>query len=194
MWISILCTSIVTFVFIRMSFSYTQKRAQQRYAKNKEKAPSINSFRHLSKVLFVFSMLSTVLSYWLTFPSTFYFYQYSNLQIIGAFCVLFGYFGLTYAFAQLDDNYSPLFDAYKPFDLTESGIYAHIRHPIYAFNLCVSFGLALSSGLTMVAIAAMIGFSFVLRAVFLEEAFLKSEFDGYAGYCNRTWRFIPYVF
>ena len=194
MWISILCTIIVTFVFIRMSFSYTKKRAQQRYSKNKVKAPSIDSFKHLSKMLFIFSMLCTVVVYWITFPNSFYFHQSQTLQIIGALLVLFGYFGLSNAFAQLDDNYSPLFDAYKPFDLTDSGVYAYIRHPIYAFNLCVSFGLALSSGVIFVAIAAMVGFGFVLRAIFIEEAYLKLEFDEYASYCNRTWRFIPYIF
>ena len=53
---------------------------------------------------------------------------------------------MSVSFQRLADNYSPLFDAYKPFNLVNTGVYATIRHPIYAFNLCVSFGLALSSG------------------------------------------------
>ena len=194
MSVSIFCTSIVTFVFLRMTLSYTKKRAQQRYAKDKEKAPSIRAFRDLSKILFLFSMLTTLLGYWVDIPSFLVFHESVSLQLMGALVVLLGYFGLNHAFAELDNNYSPLFDAYKPFTLTQSGVYAHIRHPIYAFNLCVSFGLALSSGNVLVGIAACTGLAFVLRAVFIEEKFLKSEFVEYTNYCSYTWRFFPYIF
>jgi len=87
-----------------------------------------------------------------------------------------------------------MFDAYMPFELVRSGIYSYIRHPIYTFNLCVSFGLALSSGIILVAIAASIGFAFVLRSTFLEEEYLSIEYEEYTAYRAKTWRFIPFVF
>ncbi len=182
------------FVFLRMAFSYTEKRAQQRYALHKQKAPSVASFRHLSKVLFILSMLMTVSSYWLQYPDYLLLHHSEILQLLGAFLVLFGYLCLNQSFKQLDNNYSPLFDAYKPFKLVKTGFYAYIRHPIYAFNLCVSFGLALSNGVLIVIFSASLGLVFVLRAVFMEEAYLLHEFEEYAAYCNKTWRFIPYVF
>ena len=120
--IPIICSIIVVFVFLRMAFSYTQKRAHHRYAVNKEKAPSIASFRHLSKVLFIVSMVLTLTSYWYKYPPYLMFHYSEILQFGGAFLVLFGYFGLNKAFIQLANNYSPLFDAYKPFKLIKTGI------------------------------------------------------------------------
>ena len=191
--IPLISTVIVCFVFIGMAIGYTQKRANQSYAENKSKAPSLNSFRTLSKVLFVFGMVFTLFSYWLDFPPIFLFHDSSALRLAGALTVLLGYFGLQHAFASLGQNYSPLFDAYKPLSITKSGIYHFIRHPIYLFNLFVSFGLALSSGLYPVIISASIGLVFIIRAVIIEERYLKQEFAGYEIYCSRTWRFIPYL-
>jgi len=191
--VTLICTVIVLFVGLRMAFSYSAKRAQQRYAENKVKAPSVVSFRHLSKVLFLASMFITLSSYHLQYPSFLQFHDNDSLRLGGALLVLFGYVGLFYSFKELDSNYSPLFDAYRPFKLIETGIYAHIRHPIYTFNLCVSFGLALSSGILLVVLMAVIGLVFIVRAVAMEEAFLKDEFQEYASYCDRTFRFIPHV-
>ena len=191
---AIVSTVIVCFVFLGMSIGYTQKRAQKRYAAGKEKAPSITIFTTLSKILFVSGMLLTLVSYWLDIPRFLLFHDSNTSRIIGVLFVLSGYIGLQYAFVKLDKNYSPLFDAYKPFSLTTSGIYRHIRHPIYLFNLFVSFGLALSSGVYLVLLTALIGFGFVLKAALIEEKYLKQQFSEYDAYCLRTWRLIPYIF
>lgn len=193
-YVAVIATAIIAFVFFKMSVGYTQKRAYKRYAQNKEKAPSIPSFTTLSKVLFVVAMVLTVLSYWWQFPSVLLFHDAISARLLGALFVSLGYFGLKHAFTVLDTNYSPLFDAYKPFSISTSGIYSYIRHPIYFFNLCVSFGLALSSGLFPVLLTASIGFIFVMRALLMEEKYLKQHFPEYRDYCLRTWRFIPYVF
>jgi len=193
-YVAVIATVIVCFVFLKMSFGYTQKRANKRYAENKVKAPSIPSFTHLSKVLFVLAMLLTVASYWWDFPAILQFHDSVTLRLAGALWVLGGYIGLTCAFATLGGNYSPLFDAYKPFELTKSGVYAKIRHPIYLFNLFVSFGLALSSGLIIVVITALVGLVFVTKALLMEERYLKQQFTAYEAYCASTWRLIPYVF
>lgn len=194
LYCSVFSTLIVCFVFLGMSFGYTQKRAAKRYAIDKEKAPSIVSYTTLSKVLFVSGMLLTLLSYWWDLPSLLLFHDSNAPRIAGASFVLIGYLGLKHSFAQLDNNYSPLFDAYKPFSITSSGVYAVIRHPIYLFNLFVSFGLALSSGVSLVFLTASIGFGFVLSAMYIEEKYLKQQFSEYAAYSLRTWRFIPFVF
>ena len=191
---TVVSTVIVCFVFLGMSIGYTQKRAHKRYAAGKEKAPSITIFTTLSKVLFVSGMLLTLVSYWLDLPSFLRFHDSNNSRMIGVLFVSLGYIGLQHSFAKLDKNYSPLFDAYKPFSLTTSGIYGFIRHPIYLFNLFVSFGLALSSGMYIVILTALIGFGFVLKAMLLEEQYLKQQFSEYDAYCLRTWRLIPYIF
>lgn len=189
-----IATAIVSFVFLRMSYEYTQKRANQRYAAGKYKAPSLSSFRILSKLLFVSSMLITIISYWFAWSFLFFIYHSAVLTVIGAILVFAGYFGLRESFKALGNNYSPLFDAYMPFELITKGIYAHIRHPIYLFNLFISFGLALSSGSVLVFVNGVVGLCFILRAIKLEENYLRQRFPDYLPYCERTWRLIPYYF
>ncbi len=193
-YIAITATVIVAFVFLRMSFSYTQKRAHQRYAKGKDKAPSIESFSLLSKVLFVSSMLLTIISYWFASPFLLLIYRSPFLMLIGVVLVLVGYTGLRLAFESLGDNYSPLFDAYLPFELVTKGVYSHIRHPIYLFNLFVSLGLAVSSGSALVFLNGMISLCFVLWAIHVEERYLMQCFPHYSVYCDCTWRLIPYCY
>lgn len=188
------CSAIVGFVFYKMATSYTKKRANAAYARGKVKAPSLDNFRTLSKLLFVTSMLLTLASYWFVQkPALWFFHDALLWRLLGALMVLFGYFGLQHALLMLDKNYSPLFDAYQPFSLTRIGVYRLIRHPIYLFNLLVSFGLALSSGLYFVLMNALIGFGFVLRAAVIEERCLKQQFSEYEAYCATTWWFVPYI-
>lgn len=191
--ITVICTFLVTSVFLKMSFSYTQKRANNKFAKGKQAAPSLTSFRTLSKVLFVSSMLLTLVSYWLSFPWLLSI-ENSFLQLFGVAMILFGYINLDRAFSNLGHNYSPLFDAYIPFELITSGSYQHIRHPIYLYNLLISFGLAVSSSSLLVLINAVIGLFFVLKAIQIEELYLAKHFPYYKSYSRNSWRLIPYLY
>ena len=191
---TIFSSSLLVWVFLGMTFSYTNKRAGQRYALNKKAAPTINSFAVLSKVLFVFSMIFTLLSYWLSFLPLLSWHDSHFLQLLGSWFVLLGYWGLNYAFRELGENYSPLFDAYTPHQIIRSGVYRHIRHPIYAFNLFVSFGLAISSGSILVLCSALIGLHFILRAMTMEETHLQQEFAEYSSYCQKSYRLIPFIY
>ena len=192
--IAIICTLIVASIFIRMSFSYTHKRARKKFAKGKKTAPSLSIFRTLSKVLFVSSMLLTLTSYWLSPALLLSLEPAPYVQLSGACIVLIGYINLQRAFVNLGDNYSPLFDAYIPFNIVTSGAYRIIRHPIYLYNLFISFGLAVSSLSALVLINAIIGLVFVLKAIQLEEIYLAEQFSQYGTYLKRSWRLIPYLY
>ncbi len=192
--IAVICTLIIASVFIRMSCSYTQKRAHNKFAKGKKSAPSLSAFRTLSKVLFVSSMLLTLASYWLSSALLLKLETSPYMQLTGACIVLIGYINLKRAFSNLGNNYSPLFDAYMPFNIITSGAYQIIRHPIYLYNLIISFGLAVSSLSALVLINAIIGLVFVLKAVQLEEVYLAEQFSQYRTYSKRSWRLIPYLY
>ena len=140
-------------------------------------------------------MLITLLSYWIESRYLLpIFHDSSFLKVTGALLVLAGYIGLAYAFKLLGEHYSPLFDAYLPASLVRTGVYRHIRHPIYLFNLFVSFGLTISSGSALVLVSATIGLLFVLRAIAMEEACLKAHFPEYADYMERSWRLLPLLY
>lgn len=189
-----ICSLIIFSVFIRMSFAYTQKRANKQYSLGKRQAPSIPFFTRLSKILFVTSMLVCLISYWFSFPVFLQIKPSAAIQLLGAGCVLYGSIRLESAFCSLGNNYSPLFEAYIPFQIITQGAYRNIRHPVYLYNLFVSFGLAISSGSALVAINACIGLVFVLKAIRLEEVYLVEHFSEYSDYQKHSWRLIPYVY
>jgi len=191
---TVISTVIIFFVFAKMSFSYTQKRANKHYAKDKKPAPSIPVFNAISKIMFVTSMLLTVTSYW--FTSTLYLtlYQHPIIQFIAVLLVLFGYLNLNNAFNKLGNNYSPSFDAYLPSKLITTGSYRVIRHPIYLFNLFVSFGLAVSSGSALVFVIAIVGLLFIIRIITIEEESLRKHFIDYQTYSKKSWRLVPFFY
>lgn len=191
---AVLSTVVIAPVFFLMVFSYAKKRGGQCYAAGKKQAPSVRSFQTLSKFLFVSSMLLTLFSYWFRPDSLLIIHDSLLLQLLGVCFVFSGYICLVRAFNDLGDNYSPLFDAYFPKNLVTTGIYRIVRHPIYLFNLFVSFGLVISSGSLIVLVNAIVGLFFVIKAVQLEEKYLMKSFPEYRDYSSRSWRLVPYLY
>jgi protein-S-isoprenylcysteine O-methyltransferase Ste14 len=72
------------------------------------------------------------------------------------------------------------------------GLFHYIRHPIYVGDLLLLLGLELSlnSWLVIAVICMIPG---VLRQAVREEGMLVDVLPGYAAYCARTKRFIPFV-
>jgi len=80
----------------------------------------------------------------------------------------------------------------RPIQLVTGGLYARIRHPIYAFNVL----LMLCSGIIVPTIpmvaAGIIHVALVILKVRTEERFLLATLGPeYAAYCRRTGRFFP---
>ena len=76
--------------------------------------------------------------------------------------------------------------------VVSKGVYGFIRHPIYVGDLALLCGLelALNSWLFLcVAVLAPV----VLRQAVAEERMLVQSLPGYALYCQRTKRFLPFV-
>jgi len=192
--VGFISTAIIGFVFLRMSFSYTRKRAGRPYAQGRVRAPSISFFSVISKLLFVSSMLLTLISVWLTADWLLIIYNEPVARIAGVVLVLVGYLRLGRTFTHLGEHYSPSFDAYVPLALITKGCYRYIRHPIYLYNLWISFGLAVASGSILVAANALIGLLFILKIISMEEACLTKYFPGYSLYSKKTWRLIPFVY
>lgn len=72
------------------------------------------------------------------------------------------------------------------------GVYRYVRHPIYAGDVTLLIGLelALNSWLVLGVLALA---PVVLRQAVQEERALARSLPGYAEYCARTKRFIPFV-
>jgi protein-S-isoprenylcysteine O-methyltransferase Ste14 len=78
--------------------------------------------------------------------------------------------------------------------LVHSGVYAHVRHPIYGgiITLALGWGLVSASPVALLLTAVLAGF-FELKSR-REEAWLIEHDDGYAGYMLRTRRFFPRLY
>lgn len=78
--------------------------------------------------------------------------------------------------------------------LVESGIFRHIRHPMYSSLMLLAWGICLrrvEAGLLAVALAATCA---CIRAAWVEERENTAYFgEAYRRYMRKTKRFIPYV-
>ena len=95
---------------------------------------------------------------------------------------------------QLGDNWADIESARKLEGqrVVDHGIYRWIRHPIYVGDLLllIGFELALDCWLVLAAVALV---PFVLRQAIREERMLVDSLAGYADYCRRSKRFVPFV-
>jgi protein-S-isoprenylcysteine O-methyltransferase Ste14 len=118
----------------------------------------------------------------------------ANLRILGTVIYFVGLGTAVLGRVQLGKNWVDLEDYQVLPDqsLTTSGIYRYIRHPIYTGDILLLTGLelALNSWLVLVAFVPLV---VGVKQALAEEALLTGVFPGYAEYCRRTKRFIPFI-
>jgi len=117
--------------------------------------------------------------------------------MIKAVGLCFYFIGLTTAILgrlHLGDNWVDLeeYQVMSEQALVTRGIYRFIRHPIYAGDLFLIFGLqlALNSWLVLMVIPL---FAIVFRQTSAEEIVLAQAFPNYKDYCRQTKRFVPFL-
>jgi protein-S-isoprenylcysteine O-methyltransferase Ste14 len=95
------------------------------------------------------------------------------------------------AFPQLGRALTPMPEPRPDAELTTTGLYRWVRHPIYSGVLAMAWGWALAhpSWVTAVLAAALTGL-FTAKASY-EEGLLRERFAEYADYAKRTPRFVP---
>lgn len=114
--------------------------------------------------------------------------------LVGVAAIAAGAWLLTRGVADLGRSLSPMPRPRPDGRLIDSGIYARLRHPIYAGIIFASFGW---SALTE-SLGALL--ATLLLAVFLdakarrEEMWLLERYDGYADYRRRSKRFLPGIY
>jgi protein-S-isoprenylcysteine O-methyltransferase Ste14 len=98
--------------------------------------------------------------------------------------------------AQLQNPYaSKLLDINKDQKLIDTGLYAHIRHPLYSGALLMVLGIpiALGSWISLIP-AAIVVLSMLIRIKF-EEKMLINGMDGYEDYRTRVkYKLIPKIY
>jgi protein-S-isoprenylcysteine O-methyltransferase Ste14 len=102
---------------------------------------------------------------------------------------------MSWSRAALGRMYSGEVTIQKRHQLINSGLYRHIRHPLYLGMLCGVLGLSLlfRSWIGLIVTIPIMG-GLVFR-ISDEEALLHREFGAqWEAYCEQSWRFIPYLY
>lgn len=115
----------------------------------------------------------------------------SLLQAVGYAAVLGGLTIVVLAALRLGPALTPTPIPTKSGQLTTSGFYRYVRHPIYTGVLVIVAGLTIRSGsLISLAVAALTILFFISKAKW-EEARLTERYDDYPAYAAVTPRFVP---
>jgi protein-S-isoprenylcysteine O-methyltransferase Ste14 len=95
---------------------------------------------------------------------------------------------------QLGDNWADIEAAQilRRQEVVATGIYRYVRHPIYTGDVILLVGLELSLNSWLVLAVGVLVPYVVWRAV-REERMLSRQLQGYDAYCERTYRFVPFV-
>lgn len=89
----------------------------------------------------------------------------------------------------------PLFEVEKTTKLVTTGIYAHIRHPLYSSLLFLAWGIALKNITWLTGILALIATGFLTATARADEVESINYFGpSYEKYMQKTKRFIPFIF
>ncbi len=89
---------------------------------------------------------------------------------------------------------SKLLDINEGQQLVDTGLYAHVRHPLYSGAVIWAVGTPFALGSWWGLIPAVMTIGVFLFRIRLEEAMLLKEMEGYADYRTRVkFRLIPYL-
>lgn len=111
--------------------------------------------------------------------------------VAGGIALVVGGRTLVQGFRDLGPSLTPLPRPRADAELIESGIYAAVRHPIYAGLILAGLGWStLARSLPAVLVAGILAIYLDLKSR-REEAWLAERYPAYAAYQGRTRRFVP---
>jgi protein-S-isoprenylcysteine O-methyltransferase Ste14 len=114
--------------------------------------------------------------------------------LVGLAAIVIGAWLVIRAVADLGASLSPMPRPRAEGRLIDSGIYAHLRHPIYAGMIFASFGWSALTGSLGALVAALLLAVFLDAKARREEMWLLDRYDGYADYRRRSKRFLPGIY
>jgi protein-S-isoprenylcysteine O-methyltransferase Ste14 len=113
---------------------------------------------------------------------------------LGAGALVIGAWLLLRAFVDLGPSMTPFPRPRTDGRLVNSGIYARLRHPIYAGLILGSLGWSALTRSPAALVVALVLAAFLDAKARREEAWLLDRYPPYAAYRLRTKRFLPGVY
>ena len=114
--------------------------------------------------------------------------------LVGMAAIAVGAWLLVRGVADLGRSLSPMPRPRADGRLIESGIYARLRHPIYAGMIFASFGWSVLTGSIGAFVAAFALAVFLDAKARREEMWLLERYGEYADYRRRSKRFLPGIY
>lgn len=101
-----------------------------------------------------------------------------------------------WAMGALGERFTGIVTIRADHELADSGLYRYVRHPSYtgAFMIWAGLGLALTNGVSLIALVAAAVLAYGLRVRAEEAALIEAFGDRYRAYARRTRRFVPWLF
>jgi protein-S-isoprenylcysteine O-methyltransferase Ste14 len=154
----------------------------------REKRRVQQSVQATTAVLFVLVFISAGLNrrfLWLSLPA----------WTVTAAAVVFGIGYLLYAETLRENLWlSRTVEVRKGQKLIDTGLYANVRHPMYAASALMALSMPLILNAPLSAIAMLVYLPLLSTRMADEERLLIRRLPGYADYCERVpWRMIPQI-
>jgi len=116
----------------------------------------------------------------------------SSLRWAASICAVFCFLVTVECWARMGENWRIGVVPHQRSDLVTGGLYARIRHPIYAFNaLLMLCAAVIVPTIPMMTVAVLHVILLILKARNEERFLLEEHGERYAEYCRRTGRFFP---
>jgi protein-S-isoprenylcysteine O-methyltransferase Ste14 len=193
---------IISFVIIMTIGFYLINKRNPRVMRNRMKLKKVGiteKTRKSSKSdLLIFPLLSIGFIGALVLPPFDYRYQWSPIpfivEIVGLFIMNIGLIIMMIAMVQ-NAYASKILDINKGQKLIDTGLYGHVRHPLYSGAILMIIGLPIALGSWISLIPAAIGiFALIMRIKFEEDMLLKGM-NGYVEYRARVkYKIIPKIY
>jgi protein-S-isoprenylcysteine O-methyltransferase Ste14 len=117
----------------------------------------------------------------------------SFLAVLGLVVALAGLAVLTLGAVALGSSFTPLPHPHPRAAFRQGGPYSFVRHPIYGGVILVALGWSIAEAPVALVPTALLALLFDLKAR-REEAWLVERYPEYAGYSERTRRFVPLLY
>lgn len=176
-------------------FGYIRFNYQKTYKQNEETILFRKFFKREKRLVLWVSIVfnSTYILYWFS-P----FLNWATIlpfafRVMGVIISIYGLYLFWLTHKTLGANWSPLLEVRKEHKLITTGIYKHIRHPMYTAIFLFTVGLGLISANFMVLLLPVITFSILCYIrIGDEEGMMVSWFgDEYILYKRNTGKFFP---
>jgi protein-S-isoprenylcysteine O-methyltransferase Ste14 len=113
---------------------------------------------------------------------------------IGILIALLGLIMFILSFISFGQVVTPNPVPLEKYTLKTSGMYKHIRHPIYSSVLIMWLGVVIYFSSVSALLLWFIGVVFITFKIRFEESLLRQKFSDYNSYSEKTKKLIPFIY